>query len=217
MLEQANNTAADSNPDLESHRDFLNRYYKWVRPVYDITRKYYLLGRDRVLDDLGGEDWQSLVEIGPGTGRNLRKLLQRKPDATVGGVEPCDEMLDHARQRLPRARLIHGFAETTDYRELLGRPIDRVLFSYSLSMIGEKDGALDAAIDALAPGGEVVVVDFADLTGLPGLAGRGLRRWLEAFHVTPLDPSPILERGGTVTYGPARYYLIGRIRKPLVD
>ncbi len=203
-----------SADDLEAHRRFLNRYYRLTRPIYDVSRKYYLLGRDRLLDDLAREDWTTLVEIGPGTGRNLRKLSVSKPDAVLGGVEPCDEMLEHARARLPRAHLMHGFAETADYAELLGQPIERVMFSYSLSMIGAKGDALDAAYAALAPGGEVVVVDFADLQGLPGLAGRGLRRWLGWFHVTPLDPAPLVERSAVITYGPGRYYLIGRIRKP---
>ncbi len=205
----------EANPDLEAHREFLNSYYRWTKPVYDLTRKYYLLGRDRVLRELAREDWSTLIEIGPGTGRNLRKLLSSKPGVTLGGVEPCDEMLELAQRRLPRAHFVHGFAETTDYAQLLGRPIDRVLFSYSLSMIGDRGAALDRALDSLAPGGQVVVVDFADLSGLPGLAGRLLRKWLETFHVEPLEPRPLIERGATITYGPGRYYMIGRIAKPL--
>ena len=201
--------------DFEAHRDFLNRYYKWTKPVYDVTRKYYLLGRDRVLRELAREDWSTLVEIGPGTGRNLLKLAASKPGATLGGVEPCDEMLEFAQRRLPGAHFVHGFAETTDYTQLVGGPIDRILFSYCLSMVGDRGAALDRAYEALAPGGQVVVVDFADLSGLPGLAGRALRKWLETFHVEPLDPTPLIERGATVVYGPGRYYLIGRLVKPL--
>lgn len=201
-------------PDLQAHRDFLNRYYKWTKPVYDITRKYYLLGRDRVLRELAREDWSTLVEIGPGTGRNLLKLAASKPNAVLGGVEPCDEMLDFAQRRLPRAHFVHGFAETSDYADLVGQPIDRILFSYCLSMVGDRAAALDRAYEALAPGGQVVVVDFADLSGLPGLAGRALRKWLETFHVEPLDPTPLHERGASVVYGPGRYYLIGRLVKP---
>lgn len=209
-------TGADTveDEDFQAHREFLNRYYKWTKPVYDLTRKYYLLGRDRVLRELAREDWATLVEIGPGTGRNLLKLRAAKPDATLGGVEPCDEMLEFAQRRLPGARFAHGFAETADYEALLGQPIDRVLFSYSLSMIGDQGAALDRAYEALAPGGQIVVVDFADLSGLPGLAGRGLRKWLETFHVTPLDPTPLVQRGASVVYGPGRYYLVGRMVKP---
>ena len=200
--------------DLQAHRAFLNRYYKWSKPVYDLTRKYYLLGRDRLLDELCRERWSALVEVGPGTGRNLLKLSAFKPGAVLGGIEPCDEMLDLAQHRLPGARFVHGFAETTDYVDLLGQPIDRILFSYSLSMIGDQTAALDRALDALAPGGQLVVVDFADLSGLPAISGRALRKWLETFHVRPLNPTPLIERGASVIYGRGRYYLLGRIAKP---
>jgi len=200
---------------LDAHRQFLNQSYRFTRHFYDLSRKYYLFGRDKVLDDLVTERWDTLVEIGPGTGRNIKALMRRRPNARYGGVEPCDEMREHARTRLPEVKMIPGFAETTDYADLLGEPIDRVLFSYCLSMVTDVDAALDRAYDALAPGGEVVVVDFADLDGLPRLGSLGLRTWLKWFHVTPLDPQPIIDRGGLVQYGPRRYYIVGRLTKPV--
>jgi len=206
---------AEEAQDLAAHRRFLNQSYRFTKHVYDLSRKYYLFGRDKVIDELATERWNTLVEIGPGTGRNIKKLMQRRPNARYGGVEPCDEMLDHARTRLPTVQMVQGFAETTDYRDMLGEPIDRILFSYCLSMVTDVGEALDRAYDALAPGGEVVVVDFADLSGLPALGSLGLRTWLKWFHVTPLDPQPILDRGGQVRYGPRRYYVIGRIAKPV--
>lgn len=205
-------SAADG--DLGAHREFLNRYYRWSRPIYDVTRKYYLLGRDTVLKRLAKEDWRGLVEIGPGTGRNLAILQRLKPDGRLGAVEACDEMLEHARKRLPSATIIHGFAEQTDYGDLLGdTPVDRVLFSYSLSMIPDKEGALDKALASVAPGGEVVVVDFADLSGLPGPVAKALRKWLELFHVEPLDTTPLDARGAEVRWGPGRYWLEARLRR----
>ncbi|MEN0063273.1 MAG: class I SAM-dependent methyltransferase [Myxococcota bacterium] len=201
--------------DLASHRKFLNRSYRFTRHVYDLSRKYYLFGRDQVIDELATEKWNTLVEIGPGTGRNLKKILQRRPTAQLGGVEPCDEMLEHAKTRLPKVKMLQGFAETAEYGELLSQPIDRILFSYCLSMVTDVGAALDNAYASLAPGGEVVVVDFADLEGLPRFGSFGLRTWLKWFHVTPLDPQPILDRGGSIKYGPRRYYIVGRITKPI--
>lgn len=202
-------------PDLDAHRAFLNRYYRWSRPVYDLTRRYYLLGRDAALGRLLAEPWRGLVEIGPGTGRNLEILRRGRPEAALGGVEACDEMLAAARRRVPTARIEHGFAEQARYGDLLApSPVDRVLFSYSLSMIPDRQGALDRALEALAPGGEVVVVDFADLTGLPGPMGAALRTWLGWFHVAPLDTAPLEARGATLRWGPGRYWLEARLRRP---
>jgi S-adenosylmethionine-diacylgycerolhomoserine-N-methlytransferase len=47
--------------------------------------------------------------------------------------------------------------------------------------------ALAQAIDVVADGGALEIVDFGDQAGLPRLLRVGLRRWLAAFDVTPRD------------------------------
>ncbi len=42
-------TDARTKGDAAAHRSFLNTYYGISRHFYDVTRKYYLFGRDRVL------------------------------------------------------------------------------------------------------------------------------------------------------------------------
>ena len=61
------------------------------------------------------------------------------------------------------------------------------MISYALSMIPPWREALGQALDVLAPGGSLHVVDFGDCAGLPGPFRTGLRRWLAAFDVTPRD------------------------------
>jgi len=198
----------------EDHRRFLNAYYGTSRHIYDVTRKYYLFGRDRALEELGREAWSTLVEIGPGTGRNLRVLRSARPDGRLGGVEPCDEMLAHARARCPWAALSHGFAESADLGAVHGAPPDRVLFSYCLSMVSDPSAALARARAALAGGGSVVVVDFADMATMPTPLRTALRAWLAAYHVTPLSSEVLEQRGVSVIYGPLRYYAIARFSAP---
>lgn len=204
---------SSSASTLQEHRSFLNRYYGWSRRIYDVTRKYYLLGRDTALDRLLASPWDSLVEVGPGTGRNLRKLHAARPDAALGGVDASDAMLGHASARCPWARFEHGFAETVDYGSVLSRQPDRILFSYCLSMVTDPVAALERAREGLAADGEVWVVDFFDLEGLPGPAARGLRRWLNTFHVQPLQPGLLEGSGASVEPGLLRYWVVGRIPK----
>jgi S-adenosylmethionine-diacylgycerolhomoserine-N-methlytransferase len=195
----------------QDHRAFLNRYYRLTRHVYDASRRFYLFGRDQALRGLLADDWQRLVEIGPGTGRNLRKLQAARPAAHYGGVEASDEMLGHASARLPWARLVHGFAEDADYTTLLGARPDVVLFSYCLSMVVDAQAALANARRSVGPTGKVVVVDFGDLEGLRPTPRGLLRRWLDLFHVTPLDPAVLAPHLPTITHGPGRYYVIATL------
>ncbi len=202
-----------STTGVESHREFLNGYYGWARHIYDVTRKYYLFGRDEALRELSQEVWSTLVEVGPGTGRNLRVLRRLKPEARLAGVEASDAMLAHARARCPWAKLVHGFAEDFDYSSVFGEPPDRILFSYCLSMVGDGPRALRHARRSLAPDGDVVVVDFADMGGLVQPARRALRSWLHAYHVEPLNEGIFGGDPVSVRYGPGRYYAIARFGK----
>jgi S-adenosylmethionine-diacylgycerolhomoserine-N-methlytransferase len=204
-------SGAAESAALLAHQGFLDRYYRVTRHVYDATRKYYLLGRDRALEQLLCEPWRSLVEVGPGTGRNLRHLHARRPSARYGGLEASREMLAHAEARCRFARFAHGFAEGADLSAVLGERPDRILFSYALSMIGEPERALANAERALAPGGEIVIVDFGSLDGLPSPLRRRFERFLARFHVrTALLAS--LERADAYEVGPLGYFEIARLR-----
>jgi hypothetical protein len=91
-----------------------------------------------------------------------------------------------------------------------GAPPDRINFSYCLSMVGDPRAALARARQQVAPGGSVVVVDFADMADRPGPLRHGLRAWVGAYRVTPLSAALLEDGGARVAYGPLRYYAIAR-------
>lgn len=197
--------------DRGAHRAFLNRYYGWSRGIYDLTRRYYLFGRDELLERLGRENWSTLVEIGPGTGRNLRVLRSLRPGARLGGVDASDSMLELAARRCPTARLVHGFAEEADLVSVLGERPERILFSYCLSMVQDPIAALENALRQLEPGGTIEIVDFADGRGLPAPLRTALHRWLREFHVAPLPTSLFAGRRAHLRFGPGRYWLAASV------
>ena len=49
----------------------MDRMYRQQRHVYDVTRRYYLLGRDQLIRRLAPARGRHVLEIGCGTGRNL--------------------------------------------------------------------------------------------------------------------------------------------------
>jgi S-adenosylmethionine-diacylgycerolhomoserine-N-methlytransferase len=173
----------------EAHAGLMDSIYRRQRYIYDFTRKYYLLGRDTVIQELELQPGQSLVEIGCGTARNLIAIARRYPGARLYGLDASAEMLKTARQQLARAGLQHrvvlaqGLAEELTPGAFSQQAFDHALFSYSLSMIPGWQEAIFAAAKAISPQGLIHIVDFGDLKTMP-LRGL-LRRWLCLFHVTP--------------------------------
>lgn len=166
--------------------------YRWQRHVYDLTRRHYLLGRDELLDRLAPPPGGSILEIGCGTGRNLIGAAKRYPDASLFGIDISQAMLDTAlenlgnRQLMPRTTLAWADASSFDPASCLGQVrFNRIFFSFTLSMIPDWQGALRQAINALAPQGELHIVDFGQCEGMSSVFRHALFRWLALFHVTP--------------------------------
>ena len=179
---------------LFSAAELMNRTYRRQRYVYNITRKYYLLGRDHLIASLNPPDSAHVLEIGCGTGRNLIVAARQFPRAGFFGIDVSTEMLTTAIASISRAglssriRVAHADATRLDAASLFGTPqFERIFISYSLSMIPDWRSAFDVALRHLAPGGELRIVDFGGQEGLPPLFRTVLRRWLALFHVDPID------------------------------
>jgi S-adenosylmethionine-diacylgycerolhomoserine-N-methlytransferase len=176
------------------HAALMDNVYRGQRHIYDLTRKYYLFGRDTLIDGLAARPGMRVLEIACGTGRNLAKTRAKWPGVRLYGLDISEEMLKNARRMLgPEARLGQGDACAFSPAGLFGEEIagfDRIVLSYSLSMIPDWEGALDHAASHLAPGGEVHVVDFGDLSGLPRPLQKGLHAWLAKFHVEARSTLP---------------------------
>ncbi|MEL6738355.1 MAG: class I SAM-dependent methyltransferase [Pseudomonadota bacterium] len=174
------------------HGALMDSVYKGQRHIYDWTRKYYLFGRDTLIEGLNARAGMRVLEIACGTGRNMAKTRERWPGVKLYGLDISEEMLKNARKALGEdAVLGAGDACSFDAAELLGEEgFDRIILSYSLSMIPDWEGALDHAAAQLAPGGELHVVDFGDLSGLPGAFEKGLHAWLAKFHVETRSALP---------------------------
>ena len=120
----------------------MNGEYRFQRHIYDLTRKFYLLGRDRMLDAMHTPSNGKVLEVGCGTGRNLIRAAKRYPDAQYFGVDISDEMLKTAQRNIDNAglsgsiTLAQGDATMFSAKELFGKSqFDRVFISYALSMI----------------------------------------------------------------------------------
>lgn len=170
-------------------RDRMERMCRPQRLIYDLTRKYFLLGRDQVIAELDLVPGERMIDVGCGTGRNLEAIARRYPMARLYGLDAAGVMLETTARRFARKglgglALARGIAEELDPPGQFGiAAADAVLFSYSLSMMDRPVPAVSAAAAALDPGGRLVVVDFGPMDGLPPLLASGVRAWLGRFGV----------------------------------
>ena len=80
-------------PVAQDHAQLMDDVYRYQRLIYDLTRKYYLLGRDHLIRELGATPDAHVLEVGCGTGRNLEKIGQRYPKAALYGLDISEQML----------------------------------------------------------------------------------------------------------------------------
>lgn len=184
-------------PVPAEHARLMDDVYRYQRLFYDLTRKYYLLGRDHLIGELGAQPGATILEVGCGTGRNLAKIARRYPEARLFGLDISEQMLISARKKLRgTATLGQGDACNFDPDGLFGQgQFDHIVLSYSLSMIPDWQGTLDEALRHLAPGGRLHLVDFGDQSRMPQWFESLLLGWLARFHVSPRTDLPAeLER-----------------------
>jgi len=183
---------AGENQGDGDHAGRMDRIYRRQRYIYDLTRKYFLFGRDRLVRQLGAVPGERIVEIGCGTARNLIRIARTHPGIRLYGLDASAEMLRTAEAAIARAKLPEpivlkqGLAENLTPAVFdLPRPFDHAIFSYSLSMIPDWRAALIAACHSVRPDGFVHVVDFGDFKKIWAPAGRSFRSYLGLWHVTP--------------------------------
>src|SRR5215471_298075 len=131
-------------PDVvnTSAAELMNRTYRHQRHIYNFTRKYYLLGRDRLIAEIDARDGACVLEIGCGTGRNLIVTARKYPGARCFGIDVSTEMLSSAMRAISCTGLVtricvaQADATRFDPQSLFGiTQFDRIFISYSLSMI----------------------------------------------------------------------------------
>ena len=170
----------------------MDRMYRHQRRFYDITRRYYLLGRTHLIDDLRPPASGTILEVGCGTAYNLLQAAQRYPDRRCCGFDISNKMLASARKSIERRSLSTSISlaigDATDFeaQSMFGvTTFDRIFTSYTLSMIPNWPVVLEQMARQIAPGGKIHVVDFGDCCGMPRVAKSILYGWLAKFDVTP--------------------------------
>jgi len=137
---------------------------------------------------LGPGPFGLLVDLGTGTGRMLELLRERYRRGL--GIDLSPAMLAYARAKLERTELRHAQVRQGDiyHLPLADQAADAAVMHQVLHFLSDPQRAVREAARVLAPGGRLLIVDFAphELEHLReqyaherlGLAGPQVEQWL---------------------------------------
>lgn len=150
--------------------------YRVIGPIYDVVSgewPVYRAGRVAGIRALELAPGDTVVDVGCGTGLSLPLLADAVgPGGHVIGIDAAEPMLSRARRRLRNidcpVTLLCG--DATDAEDPVWAQIAefaprRLIFAYSLSLMQPWERAWRNAVDALAPGGRITIVDMVLPTG----------------------------------------------------
>ncbi|MGF1650965.1 MAG: ArsR/SmtB family transcription factor [Hyphomicrobiaceae bacterium] len=150
-----------------------------------------------MLDMVGPGPFDTMLDIGTGTGRLLELFA---PFYRRGiGIDTNTAMLAYARSRLETARIAHAQVRQGDLYGMMVAPrsCDLVTMHQVLHFLDRPAVALGEAAGVLAPGGVMLVVDFAPHAfgelredfahRLLGIADDDMRKWLSSVGLTKIE------------------------------
>lgn len=143
-------------------------YFKANAPQWERIRALHAPEKDveaAILERIGSEPVESLLDAGTGTGRMLELLASQVKRAV--GVDVSSEMLAIARDRLARASIHHAQVRLGDIYRLpfptggAQEGVDVVLFHQVLHYLDDPGAAVAEGARVLRSGGRILIVDFA--------------------------------------------------------
>jgi demethylmenaquinone methyltransferase/2-methoxy-6-polyprenyl-1,4-benzoquinol methylase len=207
----------NSNPSGWGER--VRRVYDHVAGRYDVALALFaLVGyrtgayRRHAVCALGVRPGQLVVDLGCGTGKNLPLLAAAVgPRGRVVGVDFSPAMLKEARTRTERLGLENvEFIEADAAAFDVPDGLDRVLATFSLSMMPDPERVIARAVRSLPPDGRMAVLDFRIPSSWPGPV-RGAAFALaaplgETWAMAERDLRPMLRRHLTLDTDASFYF-----------
>lgn len=159
-----------------------------------------------MLAALGPGPFRLLLDLGTGTGRTLELFASRYERGL--GLDVNQRMLAYAQSRLSAAGLGKAEVRHGDIYNLAlaGGVADAVVMHQILHYLSEPQLAIREAARVLAPGGRLLIVDFAphDMDILReahaherlGFSDQSVRQWLTAAGLEPLSSQNLAPPAG---------------------
>jgi ubiquinone/menaquinone biosynthesis C-methylase UbiE len=156
--------------DIERFDQWSSSYENsWLqRAIFDRTHQATLALADGIV-----RQPESVLDVGCGTGRLLRRAYRYWPDAQLIGVDPAPGMIEKAKLLTPYATFFTGMAEALPLQDA---SVDLVLSTISFHHWQDQAAGVREIARVLRPGGYFILVDAS----FPDWLGKVMR--LKHFH-----------------------------------
>ncbi len=186
---------------MNEQQEKMRGFYRFHARIYEATRWTFLFGRKEVVErlKLPMPNNLHLLEIGCGTGHNLKPLAEQHPNMKFTGIDVAPEMLEISKKMLAKFLNRTRLLELVYGQDLLPTTVEKpqiILISYCLTMVNPGwDDVIRQAAKDLQPGGKIAVVDFHRSRF------SWFRRWMQFNHVR-MDGQllPVLEKNFKTVY-----------------
>jgi len=187
--------------------------FEKVTPCYDLVLCWTMreaMFKPRLVEQAHIQPGHHVLDLGCGAATLTVLVKQRRPRATVVGLDGDAAILALARAKVARVGVKISFAQGMAFQlPYLEHTFDRVLTSLLLHHLTSehKRRTLKETFRVLRPGGELHVTDFGKPHNAVMLAVSVIVRWLEEAHenVKGMLPGLIREAGFERVEETARY------------
>jgi ubiquinone/menaquinone biosynthesis C-methylase UbiE len=146
---------ARSQTDIERFDHWASTYeHSWLqRAFFDRAHQATLALAAGIVPEPG-----SVLDVGCGTGKLLRRAHTSWPQAQLIGVDPAEGMIEMAKRLTPNATFFPGMAEALPLEDA---SVDLVLSTASFHHWQDQAAGLREIARVLRPGGSFILVDVS--------------------------------------------------------
>ena len=147
-----------SKINIKNHEDELNQFYENQATLYDAYRQNMLHGKKHLVPMIPFKEYDNLLILAGGTGDIIDHMPYINKLKRVVIVDLCEKLLNVAKKRnnLENIKIIHH--DATTYKSK--KKFDKIIITYSLTMIPDWKKTIDVIKNNLKDGGYVGVADF---------------------------------------------------------